>query len=86
MLKTSNNLDDARAYAAAYSQQHPRAYVTIESCFGWLVVSRKRLHRFAPSDATHFSGKTGTYWLNGHEKPFTSAQRISDQNATPAMS
>ena len=83
---TFQRLDDARIAALDYSRRHPRAYVTIGSCFGWIVESHKRLNVHAPSDAKHWSGQTGTYWLNGKEKPFTTAQRVADQNATPTMS
>lgn len=78
-----NELKVARAQALIASQANPKAYVTITACFGWSVVVSKRLNVFAPSDSTDVWGRTGTYWLNGVEKPFTAKQKITDQNKTP---
>ena len=74
-LTTCNRLNEARAFALAYSQNNPRRYVSIAECFGWIVVSHTRLNVHSPSDGTNWSGRTGTYWRNGTEKPFTNAQR-----------
>lgn len=80
---TFNRLSDARAEALKQSVANPKLYYTITSCFGWMVTGAKRLNVFAPSDASDWSGRTGTYWLNGVEKPFTAAQKIQDDLATP---
>ena len=86
MVKTFTSLNDARAEALRISIAHPTLYVTIGSCFGWIVSTSKRLNVFAPSDYADPFGRTGTYWLKGVEKRFTEKQRIADQNATPMMS
>lgn len=81
MIPAGNTLDEARAFAARLSLERPGMYVTLYACFGIFAKAEKRLHTFAPSDSIGDS-----YWLNGKEKPFTSAQRIADQNATPTLS
>ena len=86
MSNAFTNLKAARAAALKQSQQHPKDYVWLVSCFGWMVVRKPRLGVFTPSDATDVFGKTGTYWHNGVEKPFTKKQKVADQNATPTMS
>jgi len=78
-----NDIDEARAFALAESKKNPTSYYLITSCFGWFVESASRLRVQSPSDATHFSGQTGTYWKNGKEKPFTEKQKIADELATP---
>lgn len=80
-----NELSVARKAALKLSGENPRAYVTITPAFGWMVTVSKRLNVFAPSDSTEPFGRTGTYWLNGVEKPFTQKQKIADQNKTPLM-
>ena len=82
-MGTFDKLDDARAHALAQSKLHPKFYYTITTAFGWMVTRAKRLSVFAPSDATDWSGRTGTYWLNGQEKPFTVKQKIMDDLKTP---
>jgi hypothetical protein len=79
------NIDDARQAAIAASQEDASRYFWIEDCFGWCVCSASRLQIHTPSDATDFTGNTGTYWRNGKERSFTDAQRIADQNATPTL-
>ena len=68
----------ARAYARHLSTENPGKYVTLFTCFGIFATVADRLHVFAPTDSWGDS-----YWLNGTEKPFTSAQRLADQMATP---
>lgn len=77
----ANTPAEARAFARLLSQNNPGKYVTLFTCFGIFAQVDKRLHVFAPTDSYGDS-----YWLNGVEKPFTSSQRIADQNATPTMS
>jgi hypothetical protein len=84
-METFSVLDEARAEALRRSRANPSRYYWISDCFGWIIVDAARLHVFAPSDGTHWSGRTGTYWKNGKERAFTEKQRIADQNATPAM-
>lgn len=71
----------AKAKANEVSLARPGCYVIIVNDFGYCLSVSKRLNVFAPSDAAIKS-----YWLNGTEKPFTSAQKIADQNATPVLS
>lgn len=80
-----STLDAARAAALKLSKAHPESYVTIAADFSWVVMRSKRLSVFAPSDCSDVFGRTGTYWKNGVEKPFTKAQRIADDLATPAI-
>ena len=74
--KTFETLSAARAYALAQSIKFPAEYVAIirEDVSGipmgavsWMVIRRTRLNTFAPSDYTHWSGNTGTYWIDGTE-------------------
>ena len=82
MIEAGHNMVDAKAAAAKYSKKNPRVYVTLSSLFGTAYIHEdKHLHVFAPS-----SSIGDVYWKAGKEKPFTSAQKIADQNATPHMS
>lgn len=81
MIPAGNTPAEARATALKLSRANPGMYVTIFSCFGAYCSIHKRLHVNAPTDSWGNS-----YWLNGKEKPFTEAQRIADQLATPTMS
>tara|TARA_R110002110_G_scaffold166022_4_gene366499 strand:+ start:88 stop:336 length:249 start_codon:yes stop_codon:yes gene_type:complete len=76
-----DTLAAARRYAQTFSRENRGVYVTLQACFGLMVTTSPRLHVFAPSDSY-----TNSYWLNGTEKPFTNAQRVADQHATPLMS
>lgn len=78
-------LTEARDAALRLSRQNPAKYYAIASCFGWIVIESTRLSVFAPSDYSEPFGRTGTYWKNGLEKPFTEAQRSADDRATPVM-
>jgi len=80
-LEIYNSLEEARAEILKKSKAEPSRYFSLRACFGLRIVRQKRLHVFTPSDSYG-----NTYWLNGREKPFTKAQRIADQNATPSMS
>ena len=79
-----DTLAEARTAIRKLSNAHPKQYFIIVNEFGWLIDSKKRLHVFDPT--SQGLGASGTYWLNGKEKSFTTAQRIADQNATPLMS
>jgi hypothetical protein len=74
----ANTPAEARAYARHLSTENPGKYVTLFTCFGIFATVADRLHVFAPTDSYGTS-----YWLNGKEKTFTSAQRLADQMATP---
>lgn len=74
-------LAEAKTAILKKSKAEPLRYFTLCACFGLCILRHKRLHVFAPSDSYG-----NTYWLNGREKPFTKAQRIAEQNATPLMS
>ena len=80
-----DTIDAARAAALEASRADGSRYFWIEDCFGWFIASGKRLPVQSPSDGTHWSGVTGTYWKNGKERRFTEKQRIADQNATPTL-
>ena len=78
--KTFETLSAARAHALALSSKFPREYVAIICVFGWantigwwMVTRRTRLTAFVPSDYTHWSGRTGTYWIGGAEERFSAA-------------
>ena len=75
-----NTLREAKPVALQASRDNLGKYVTLRACFGLFVSISGRLHVFAPGDSIG-----GIYWLNGREKPFTQAQVIADQNATPAL-
>tara|TARA_S200002703_G_scaffold73110_1_gene63127 strand:+ start:59 stop:337 length:279 start_codon:yes stop_codon:yes gene_type:complete len=75
-----NTLPEAREAARQASIDNPGCYVHLFTAFGLGISIEKRLHVNAPGDAYG-----NTYWLNGNEKPFTEAQVIADQNATPAL-
>lgn len=80
MIEAGKTLAEGRAFAAALSVKHPGQYVTLFADFGIFATAAPRLHVNAPGDSI---GET--YWLNGTEKPFTSAQYGADQRATPAL-
>ena len=73
-------LSTGRAAALQASLDNPGSYVHMWSAFGLGITISKRLHVNAPGDAYG-----DTYWLNGKEKPFTEAQIIADQLATPQL-
>lgn len=74
----------AKAEALKVSRANPGKYITIDEVFGTLYIHiESRLPIFAPSDA-HPALKF--YILRGKIKPFTEAQIIACQNATPTMS
>ena len=83
--KSFETLSAARAHALETSKKFPVEYVVISDCFGWIVNRIKRLGVFAPSDYSNWSGKTGTYWLNGKEKAFSASQKLQDQINSPDM-
>lgn len=81
-IEAGDNIVDAKAAAAKYSKKNPGVYVTLSSLFGTAFIhADKHLHIFAPTSTIG-----GIYWKAGKEKPFTDAQKIADQNATPNMS
>ena len=79
-MKDYGNIKTARLEALRLSKANPQNYYTFFACFGVFIDCQKRLHIFAPSDSCY-----PYYFKNGQEKPFTEAQRIADQNATPLM-
>jgi len=79
-------IEEARAAILKESQAAPSLYFWITDCFGWLIISAKRLPVHAPSQGSHWSGSTSSYWKAGKERDFSDRQRIADQNATPTMS
>lgn len=81
MIAAGKTLDEARAFAKLLSFKNPGKYVTLYSCFGIFAKLSDRLHVHEPSDSI-----VNHYWLNGMVKPFTSAQGLADQLATPTMS
>lgn len=81
MIDAGNTLPEAKTFAAKLSADNPGQYVTLYACFGVYATMARRLHVSAPSDSLG-----GSYWLNGRECSFTSAQTIADQLATPALS
>jgi len=81
MINAGQTLDSAKQFARKYSEDNPGQYVTLFANFGIYISVSKRLGTFAPSDSIG-----GVYWFNGREKPFTSAQQVADQNATPTLS
>ena len=75
-----NNHTEAIEAVTNISKKNPGKYVAYKAIFGETFVSIKsRLGVFAPSDYDN------GYAINGKFKPFTNAQRIADQNATPCM-
>ena len=80
MREAGKTLVEARAFAVKLSRSNPGQYVTLYACFGIFARMAKRLHVCTPSDSI-----LGVYWLNGKERPFTSAQHGADQRATPAL-
>jgi hypothetical protein len=85
-IKTYTTLSEARDAALRESEAAPSLYFWIYDCFGWAIDSAQRLPVYAPSDGTHWSGRTGSYWKAGKERDFSDKQRIADQNATPTLS
>lgn len=81
MIPAGKTLDEARAFAKLLSIKNPGKYITLYACFGIYAAIHDRLHIHGPSDSI-----VNHYWLNGLVKPYTKAQRIADQNATPTMS
>ena len=79
-MKIYPTLSTARAAAFQASLDNPGSYVHMWSAFGLGITVSKRLHVNAPGDAYG-----NTYWLNGHEKPFTNSQIIADQLAQPQL-
>tara|TARA_R110002051_G_scaffold260961_1_gene320863 strand:+ start:340 stop:582 length:243 start_codon:yes stop_codon:yes gene_type:complete len=75
-----STLSTGRAAALQASLDNPGSYVHMWSAFGLGITVSKRLHVNAPGDAYG-----DTYWLNGKEKPFTEAQIIADELATPQL-
>ena len=84
--KIFSNLDEVREAIIAASTADPSSYFWISNCFGWVINSANRLPVHAPSDGSHWSGMTTSYWKGGKERNFSEKQRIADQNATPMMS
>lgn len=78
----AHNREDARIEMKRISKQHPGKYCVPCACFGIFLHVLGKLHVNAPSD-TPIGLKF--YYLNGVEKPFTEAQRIACQQATPAL-
>ena len=82
MIPAGRTLDDARAFAMALSVKLPGHYVTLVAVFGLFATTYPaRLHVHAPGDSVG-----GSYWLNGHERRFTDAQRGAHERATPTLS
>mgnify|MGYP003132413204 FL=1 len=76
----ARNKTEATKFAIELSKKHKDKYITLYACFGIFANISKRLHIFAPSDSLFNS-----YFLNGKQKYFTTAQKISDEKATPAL-
>jgi hypothetical protein len=77
-------LAEARTAIRKLSNAHPKQYFIIANCFGWFIDNKKRLNVQDPS--SQGLGASGSYWLNGKEKSFTTKQRQADEAATPWMS
>ena len=80
MVEAGQNLKTAKQFAMQLSKNNPNKYIMLVACFGIFAVVHNRLNVFAPSDSCCKS-----YWLNGKEKKFTTAQKVADQNATPNL-
>jgi|TARA_R100001082_G_scaffold39473_1_gene20753 hypothetical protein len=80
MIEAGKTKEEAVKFAKQASIENPNCYVTLYSCFGIFANIHKRLNVFAPSDSLF-----GVYWLNGKEKPFTTKQKIADEQATPSL-
>ena len=80
-MKNYYTVSRARQEAIKLSKANPKLYYTLFDCFGVFIGESKRLHIFAPGDSFY-----PCYFKAGEEKPFTQAQIIADQNATPTMS
>lgn len=78
-LKAKNE-QEAKVEAIKLSLDNPGQYVTTAALFGLFAFMSKQLDVQAPTDS-----KFKWYVLNGKIKPFTTKQRIADQNATPLM-
>ena len=79
-LKAKNEAQ-AKEEAIALSIANKGMYVEVFACFGLFAGLLPRLSVYTPSGSIF-----GWYALNGKIKPFTNAQKIADQNATPTMS
>ncbi len=81
LLEVDKTYKDACETAQKLSLEHAGKYVTLFTCFGIFAFISKSLDVQAPSDSLG-----GYYWLNGKRKPFTKAQKIADDLATPMLS
>ena len=79
-------LSEATAAAQQYSATHPALYVRLGSCFDLHLAAENRLHIFAPSSCPWWlPDEWRGYWKGGKFRPFTTAQAIADERATPTM-
>ena len=81
MLPAGQSETEAKQFGKEFSLKNKGQYVTLFACFGLFLNHSKRLNVFAPSDSLF-----GVYWLNGIEKPFTTKQKIADEQSTPTLS
>ena len=81
MIPAGQSEPEAKQFAKEFSLKNKGQYVTLFACFGLFLNHSKRLNVFAPSDSLF-----GVYWLNGIEKPFTTKQKIADEQSTPTLS
>ena len=80
MISAGKNESDAKQFAKEFSLNNKEQYVTLFACFGLFLSHSKYLKVHSPSDSLF-----GVYWLNGIEKPFTTKQKIADEQSTPTL-
>jgi len=79
-IEFQGTIAEARAFAKATSAADPGTYYTYHACFGLYLAGARRLDVFAPTDTPY---QLRYYYLSGREKPFSEAQVVADQLATP---
>ena len=67
-----------KATAVKISLDNPGKYITLYAQFGLFAQIDTRLHVFAPTDSCR-----DWYALNGKVKPFSKAQKLTDELMTP---
>lgn len=72
---------EAQLEVQALSEEYPGQYLIVVATFRLQASTCKRLSVHAPSDSCFT-----WYALNGKLWPFSSKQKIADQNATPTLS
>ena len=80
MIPAGKSEKQAKQFAKDFSILNKGEYVTLFSCFGIFLNHSKNLNIFAPSDSLF-----GVYWLIVIEKPFTTKQKIADEQNTPTL-